>query len=318
VWQIQWQPEFAVQVVEASIWGRTVESAAEARVIHQAGEIEELPTLTDLLLTTTYAQLPGAVAKLLQVVQDQAAVAADVTHLMGALPKLSQIARYGDVRGTKGAQVLPIITGLFERIAIGLPGACGSLDDEAAAAMFASIAGVQESVDLLQVDGMASTWQALLRRLMLDEAVHGLVRGSCCRILVDKGLVDGEELHRLARLALSPAAPIVSAAAWVEGLLRGSGLTLLHQDGVWAALDAWLVELPAEVFTQTLPLLRRAFSGFSGPERRQMGDKVKRLRTGAGGAESGAKTAGAEEIDLERARRALPVLAEILGVQHAG
>lgn len=319
IWQIQWQPEFAVQVVEASIWGRTVESAAEARVRHDAAEIQELPRLCELLLTTTYAQLPGAVEYLLKVVQDQAAVAADVKHLMNALPRLSQIARYGDVRGTKGEQVLPIIAGLFERILIGLPGACGSLDDEAAAQMLKGIVNVQESVDLLQAESMAGEWQALLRKLMEDESIHGLLRGSCCRILVDKGLITSEELHRLSRLALSPVAPILQAAAWVEGLLRGSGLTLLHQNGVWTALDAWLVELPADVFTQTLPLLRRAFSGFSGPERRQMGEKVKRLKSA--GAGPGAETkpdANGGHIDLERARRVLPVLAEILGVPYAG
>ncbi|HPU32841.1 MAG TPA: DUF5682 family protein [Phycisphaerae bacterium] len=318
LWQIQWQPEFAVQVVEAGIWGRTVESAAEARVCHQAAEIQELPVLCELLLTTTYAQLPGAVKYLLKVVQDQAAVAADVRHLMNALPKLSEIARYGDVRGTKGEQVLPIIAGLFERILIGLPGACGSLDDEAAAQMLEGIAHVQESVDLLQVESMADDWQALLRKLMEDENIHGLVRGWCCRILVDKGAISSDELHRMARLALSPVVPILQAAAWVEGLLRGSGLTLLHQDGVWAALDAWLVELPKDIFTQTLPLLRRAFSGFSGPERRQMGEKVKRLRS-AGAAGAAAKTdTGADNLDVERARRVLPVLAQILGVPYAG
>jgi hypothetical protein len=252
------------------------------------------------------------------VVQDQAAVAADVRHLMNALPKLSEIARYGDVRGTKGEQVLPIIAGLFERILIGLPGACGSLDDEAAAQMLEGIAHVQESVDLLQVESMADDWQALLRKLMEDENIHGLVRGWCCRILVDKGAISSDELHRMARLALSPVVPILQAAAWVEGLLRGSGLTLLHQDGVWAALDAWLVELPKDIFTQTLPLLRRAFSGFSGPERRQMGEKVKRLRS-AGAAGAAAKTdTGADNLDVERARRVLPVLAQILGVPYAG
>ena len=46
-----------------------------------------------------------------------------------------------------------------------------------------------------------------------------------------------------ARLALSPANPAPEAAAWVQGLVRGSGMVLLHQDGLWAALDEWLVTL---------------------------------------------------------------------------
>jgi hypothetical protein len=105
-------------------------------------------------------------------------------------------------------------------------------------------------------------------------------------------------------------------------VLRGSGLLLLHQDALWAALDSWLSALTPESFVALLPLVRRAFSGFSAPERRAMGEKVKLLRSesGVAGAAIGAVTrAGAgslDEIDVERASRVLPVLAQILGVRY--
>lgn len=139
-----------------------------------------------------------------------------------------------------------------------------------------------------------------------------MVRGWCCRRALEQRTIDGDELARLARLALSPAGVASDAAAWLEGLLRGSGLGLLHQDGLWLALDSWLRRLDADTFTATLPLLRRSFSGFQEPERRAMGEKVKRLR---GDALSGEEPVEAETvpIDRERARRVLPVLAHILG-----
>ena len=37
------------------------------------------------------------------------------------------------------------------------------------------------------------------------------------------------------------------AGAWAEGLLGGSALLLLHHDGVWKALDDWIVSLAPEV-----------------------------------------------------------------------
>ena len=37
-----------------------------------------------------------------------------------SLPPLARVARYGDVRGTDASSVGPIITGLVERITIGL------------------------------------------------------------------------------------------------------------------------------------------------------------------------------------------------------
>ena len=77
-------------------------------------------------------------------------------------------------------------------------------------------------------------------------ATHGLVRGGVCRLLVEQQTLRQDELERLARIALSPATAPAQAAAWVEGLLRGSALLLLHHDGVWSALDHWLTSLGAE------------------------------------------------------------------------
>jgi hypothetical protein len=107
----------------------------------------------------------------------------------------------------------------------------------------------------------------------------------------------------------------------VEGVLRGSGLVLIHQDDLWRALDAWLRELPVEAFVALLPLLRRSFSGFAPPERRAMGDKVKRLRPSAGAGEAslaptvaqGGEPVPGAALNRERANRVLPILAQILG-----
>jgi Family of unknown function (DUF5682) len=160
-----------------------------------------------------------------------------------------------------------------------------------------------------------------MRRLADSEGCHGLVRGVTCRLLVEQQVIDEAELRRRARLALSPANPAAEAAAWVQGLVRGSGMVLLHHDGLWAALDEWLVELPADLFTELLPLIRRAFSDFQPPERRAMGEKAKHLRRLAERAEArlAADVAGVAGLVRERADRVLPILAQILGsAPHGG
>jgi hypothetical protein len=135
---------------------------------------------------------------------------------------------------------------------------------------------------------------------------------------VEQQVIDEAELRRRARLALSPANPASEAAAWVQGLVRGSGMVLLHQDGLWAALDEWLVELPADLFTELLPLIRRAFSEFQPTERRAMGEKAKHLRRLAERAEARLAADGATGLVRERADRVLPILAQILGSTHHG
>jgi hypothetical protein len=312
VWRIVWQPEFAVRVIESSLWGNTVEEAAGAFAAEQGRKAEGLPVLTDLLDKAILAGLPAAVDSLLADLQARAAVSADVRHMMDALPPLARVARYGDVRETRSADVLPVVRGLFERLVVSLPGACSSLDDAAASGMADSLGNVQASIDMLDLADLRDEWREALDRLAGLEGAHGLVRGYACRLLVDQRVLAPDELSRRARLSLSTAVPPRDAAGWIEGLLRGSGLLLLHHDSLWEILDEWLAGLPPDIFKELLAFLRRAFSNFHGPERRKMGEKVKRLRQGGGaGAALAIETA---DLDRERADRVLPVLAQILGV----
>ncbi len=314
IWKLQWHVEFAVQIIEASVWGNTVEAAATAAVIHQASEAADLPVLTSLLDLATLADLSLAIQRVLAFVDEKAAIATDVRHLMESLLPLARVARYGDVRGTGSAQVLPILHGLLERALAGLPNACASLDDAAAAQMVESMMGVQQTIELLDLQAERAEWHTLLGQLIDTESIHGLVRGWCCRLFVDQRIFTETELHRRARLALSPAIPVHQAAAWLEGLLRGSGLGLIHQDAIWIALDEWICGHSQEAFVELLPLLRRSFAGFQPPERRSMSEKVKKLARGLDKASIPTVAKADESIDAGRASLVLPVLAHILGV----
>lgn len=314
VWRLQWQPELALAVIEASVWGNTVEAAAVAKLRHDGDEADSLPALTALLDDAILAALPEATAYLLGRVRDVAAVAADARHLLDALPPLVRVARYGDVRETDQGQVVPIIEGLVARAVIGLPGACASLDDAAAEAMVGSIDRAQESLALLDRADLRADWRGALGRLVGREAIHGLVRGRACRLLLEEGTIDGDEVQRLARLALAPATPTPQAAAWIAGVVRGSALLLLQQDGLWSALDGWLRELPPVAFTEALPLVRRAFGDFQPPERRAMGEKVRRLGRDGDLPAPASEDEAMAGIDRARADLVLPVLARILGV----
>lgn len=317
LWTLQWQPEFAVAVIEANVWGNTIRAAATAALRHRAETTTDLPRLTALLDNAILAALPDATAHLLTRVRECAALSADVQHLMAALLPLARIARYGDVRETPREAVLPVIDGLFARVLIGLPNACATLDDDAATAMVEHFGFVEESLSLLDNVGQRAAWQEVLRGLTARQGVHGFVRGRACRLLLDAGVLDAAALHRLARLALSPVTPAAEAAAWIAGVVRGSAVLLLHQDGLWHALDAWLRDLRPDTFVELLPLLRRAFADFQPPERRAMGEKVRDLRTTA---IQTYMAAGDDQFDLDRDRadRVLPVLAHILGVAPNG
>jgi hypothetical protein len=168
------------------------------------------------------------------------------------------------------------------------------------------------AVALLEGGERGEEWAEALGQLVHRDAVHGLVRGAALRLRVELGKVEDGELGTLARRALSTAVPPAEAASWLEGLVSGSALLLLHRQELWSALDGWLVSLSRESFVEHLPLVRRAFADFSTSERRAMGERVKQL-TSAPARGSGKPVT--EELEPERVARVLPVLSTILGVR---
>jgi hypothetical protein len=131
--------------------------------------------------------------------------------------------------------------------------------------------------------------------------------------LLELDAIDAVEAARRLSLALSTANDPTHAAAWVEGLLKGSGLLLLHDEVLWAVIDQWLTALPGDTFTCLLPLLRRTFATFPAPERRQMGARVRRGSPNASGSAPGRAPSPAA-FDTKRAEAVLPLLAQLLGV----
>jgi hypothetical protein len=248
--------------------------------------------------------------------QAETALTGDVAGLMEALPPLSRTMRYGSVRHDAKignldiSEIGTMVDGLVARICIGLPLACASLDDDAARLMLGRLEAVHTSLGTLQRPTLADQWQHTLQHMVDQHGLHGLLAGRCCRLLHDQGRLDSKDIARRLRLALSLVNDPTQAAAWLEGLLRGSGLLLLHDEILWVILDEWVTGMPRETFNAVLPLLRRTFSTFPTPERRQMGERARR-----GPAASTTRDMLAGDVNTEWADQALPLLAQLLGLE---
>ncbi len=308
-WQLHWKPELTVAVIEANLWGNTVLAAATSRACRLANESDQLSALTELVEQILWAELPDAIGTVMERLQNIAALTSDIPHLMESLPPLVRILRYGNVRQTDVGVVKHVVDGLIARIAIGLPAACSSLDDEAAQAIFVHIQAMQNATGLLQDAEQTAIWQGALTRLIDQADLHGLIAGYACRLLFEQQGLSPEETTRRMGLALSTASEPAQAAAWLEGFLHGSGLLLLHNDVLWEIVDTWITGLNAEAFMVLVPLLRRTFSHYSAPERRQLGERVKQDH-----AASRTPTAADRDIQVERANLVLPTLARLLGI----
>ncbi len=304
-WRLQWQPELAVRLITAGIWGSTIASAASAYMRSIAHEATELPALTHIVDQVLLADLPDAIEDVMSRLDNIAALTSDIGHMIEAVPPLANVLRYGSVRNTNTQAVAEVIDSLVARICIGLPSACGALADDAAAELFPRLIAFHAAISLLQQDDLRDIWLNTLRKLVDLPNIHGLIAGRACRILLDAQQIGTEEATRMVSLALSTASEPAMAANWMEGLLRDGGALLIHQDILWQAIDSWVMSLSADAFTHVLPLLRRTISSFATAERRMLGERAKR------GKQTPQRTASSG-INHERGALVLPIAMELL------
>ncbi|MFC8917002.1 DUF5682 family protein [Streptomyces sp. NPDC057116] len=324
-WRLRWEPELHVRVAEAGVWGTTVLAAATARAESDAVSATALADVTALAERCLLAGLSDALPVVMKALADRAALDADVGHLAQALPALARSLRYGDVRSTDTAALAEVATGLAERVFVGLPPACTGLDADGAAEMRGHLDGVHTAIRLLPDTGdITGRWAGVLDKLAARDSVPGVIRGRAARLLLDGGRLAEDGAARLMGLALSPGTPPADAAAWIEGFVGGGdanpggGMLLVHDERLLGLVDAWLTTVPAEAFTDVLPLLRRTFSAYEPGVRRTLGELVRRGPAAGRTARPEATTPGfAPELDETRADAVLPLMRLLLGTAGA-
>ncbi len=94
----------------------------------------------------------------------------------------------------------------------------------------------------------------------------------------------------------------------------------MHDERLFGLVDRWLTAVPAEAFTDVLPLLRRTFSAYEPGLRRTLGELVRRgpgRHDRTDNAAAGAPGFGAG-VDESRADAVLQVLRLLLGPDGDG
>ena len=312
VWQVRWQPEFAIALIEASRCGHTIEQAASALVVERArAPTATLTALIALLEDALFAELGSAIEALVRAIDERAATSADALQLLDALPPLTEVHRYGNVRQTDVSLISSILHGLVPRLFIAVPRAGINIDEDAAQLLWKKLVAADRALVILGNAEFIEGWRAALLRMAGSEAVHAVLNGYAHRVLYDANVLQFDALQRAFTLTLSPGNEPVVAAAWIEGLLSGSGAVLIHDDRLRTLLDGWLREVSSAHFVQVLPLLRRTFAQFPAAERRQLGERL-RAPSGYSGP---ASAPAAADFDLAAARAVLPLLQLIWKVE---
>ena len=308
LWKLEWRPEFAVSIIEASIWGNSIVDAADNRTVNLASTAHGLSALCRLLERALLAELPSAIQTLIKRVEEESAATNDVVQMLESFTPLAKIARYGNVRQTSSALIDETVRSLALRISIGLPAATQSLDDDAACVIYELIKKFHSSIRLLQNQEFELAWLNCAVVIVDSSGVHGLIAGRCCRILMDSGTRSHDETFIKLHRAINEVDP-QAAAAWIEGFLSNSGQLLMLDDILRTIIDRWVCSLTDESFEHLLPLIRRTFSTFEKPERRAIGEKIKRSDKIAVDADH----RSSQLFDPRRLSLAMPLLNLLLG-----
>lgn len=307
LWMLAWEPEFELRLIEANVWGATVELACEGNLCHQAQQSAHLPDLTRLVEKMLLADVRRAVPAVIARMQELAASTHDAGVLLAALAPLANVLRYGNVRGTDTGSVAQVLDGLVLRACIALPVAARGINEEAAQVLLDQVMQADRAIALLLQAEHKSAWHQALEQCVKVQA-HPLIAGRAVRILFEQDYWNVEQSAQALSLACTNPISPISTAEWLEGFLRGSGLLLVVNDALWQVLNGWFAGLPEQAFTELLPLLRRTFATFEAPERRQLGERVA----------TGNITLAAAIPNVSNDNRAacmLPILQLLLGAQ---
>jgi hypothetical protein len=213
------------------------------------------------------------------------------------------------VRATDAAAVGHLLTGIAARIHAGLIRAASGINDEAADHLATAIADYAAALGILENAALTEEFHVTLAKLIESATAHPKTRGQSVRLLRDGAHLDDATVARHLGFALSPGMPALSAAAWLEGFLRGGGSLLVHDRTLLGLVDDWLASLHPENFQTILPLIRRTFGTFTTPERARIAASI---------AKQGQPTASqtTTDLDLTRAMPAVRAVAELFSLQH--
>jgi len=274
-WNLAWQPEYAVRLVENLVYGSTIELAASNKVSELLSREHELNRLADTVLLCLDAQLDSAADIGLKRLDQRAAHTSDCGEILQSLSPLITINRYGTARDISKAQVEQLILRLATQAAIALPYACRNLNDDESQRYYAYIDQAHRALQLAELDdGVMQHWWEALHAIVDSDLSSHLISGLCAHFLYQEERLPVEELQTIMQKMLSPALPAIEAANFFEGFFSHAVDRLIYDNMLLQVVEDWLVQLEEDSFVEFLPLFRRVFSTLDTMERKRLIDTI--------------------------------------------
>ena len=243
------------------------------------------------------------------------AASTDILEMMEAVPDLVNIVRYGNVRDLDFSKVGDMLEAMIARILAGGVLVCINIDEEAAGDLLNKLVATDYALSILNREELNLMWRNFIGQVRSSANVHPLLSGYATRLLNDKGEISAEEMETTLSFYSSVGNAPADMAYWFEGFLRSSGSILLLDDRLWNLVNNWVCSQDKETFMELLPVLRRTFSEFTSAERRKLGEKARRTDSTGTSSAVGASVTENECLNREEAKKVIPVIRQLLGLE---
>lgn len=273
-WRLEWQPEFAVALVENLVHGNTIAQASGNKLSEDIASQTDLSQLADSIRRALEAGLDRTADFGLVRLSEQATHTDNALAFLKSISPLIHLQRYGTARQMALDKVGELVYELTVKSAIALPYAIKNISDDEALEYHTQLAQAHSALKLCQDDVLMSEWWQAFGHIVYASECHPMVRGQIVRLLYQEGRLSATDLTALLQKALSPAMPAWQSARFFEGFFAGAINHLLYDKLLLSAVQAWLMELDEADFTEYLPLFRRVFSELDSSERKRLLDAV--------------------------------------------
>lgn len=309
-WRLYWEPELMLDLIDKSAKGNTILQASNNYVVELAENSQDLRNISELLKQAIPSELENGTQALLKKMDVLAASSSDTQLLLESLIPLADVLKYGNVRKTDQVMIAEIFKAIFYRMLVGLPLSCCGIDENAAQDISHLLQSFNTSLLTLDQDEYKVEWNQTILKIKNSDQTAPFIGGVTLRMLYDFKVIDPTETALDFSKALSVGNEVTYSAQWMEGFLKDAATVLLLDENIWQVVQQWIQDLDEQSFLDQLPILRRTFSNFNKAEKQKIAAKAKKgdipsvslwLKT---------------EINEERAKKTLPVLKLLLGLNQ--
>jgi hypothetical protein len=275
-WALRWSPQLEPALIEQSLYGDTVETAALARLRedlarnegHAGQTCERLVRAIDMDLPSLVQEVEAACGQAID--QDVRFVS-----LCQALGHLTVLERYAIYRNLRRERVDDLIVRCFDRACFSIPEVASVPEDQQKAVLDALLS-LAEVVLRGNRPGLERNLFAEHVRQAAQESKVPFLRGAFQGLLTELREMTPEDLAaELSALAKSPVECMVTAGDYLDGILAASRTSImLGADALIGALDELLHAADWESFLVMVPRLRAAFERLHDAQRDAVAQRV--------------------------------------------